>query len=386
MAGGNGRDEARPSPVVAVEKVIGGLLWGSGAMDGIHIKAGKRVYRIIQDGGFHLDHVTTYVGPAVGPRWLIASGFDLTLLQNDVLGRKKPVLLVGSSSGAWRFAAWLQPEPEKSYRALLEAYIALTFKRKDKPATLLQSLSDVVNTYLEEDALPFALAKKKYRLAIITCRARHLVASEIKWVQRLGLGICFVMNALNRSFLYSFAERIVFYNGPKPPSFCLHDDFRGQYIPLSETNFKHVVLASGAIPLVVAGVRDIYGAPRGVYRDGGLTDYHLGHNYTAKDDEITLFFHHQERIIPGWLDKRLTYRQPAADILENVLMVYPSREFILKLPGGKIPDRDDFKIFLDDPAQRKRNWRQVVEQSAPLGEQFLDLVESKKIKHVVEKI
>ena len=355
-------------------------------MDGIHVKAGKRVYQIIQDGGFNLDHVTTYIGPAVGPRWLIASGFDLTLLQNDVLGQKKPVLLVGSSSGAWRFAAWLQPEPEKSYRALLEAYIAMTCRRTDNPATLLQSLSDVVNTYLEEDALPFALANKKYRLAIITCRARHLVASKIKWVQRLGLGSCFIMNALNRSFLYSFAERVVFYNGPKPPSFCLRDDFRGQYIPLSETNFKHAVLASGAIPLVVSGIRDIYGAPRGVYRDGGLTDYHLSHNYAAKDDEIILFFHHQERIIPGWLDKRLTYRQSAADILENVLMVYPSREFIEKLPGGKIPDRDDFVIFLDDPARRTRNWWQVVEHSAPLGELFLELVESKKIKRVVEKI
>ncbi|MDI6777261.1 MAG: hypothetical protein QMD03_08525 [Syntrophales bacterium] len=355
-------------------------------MDGIRIKAGKRAYQIIQDGGFNLDHVTTYVGPAVGPRWLIASGFDLTLLQNDVLGQKKPVLLVGSSSGAWRFAAWLQPEPEKSYRALLEAYIALTFKRKDKPATLLQSLSDVVNAYLEDDALPFALANKKYRLAIITSRARHLVASKIKWVQQLGLGICFVLNAINRSFLYGFAERVVFYNGPKPPYFCLRDDFRGQYIPLSEINFKHVVLASGAIPLVVTGVRDIYGAPRGVYRDGGLTDYHLSHNYAAKDDETILFFHHQERLIPGWLDKKLNYRRPAADILENVLMVYPSREFIEKLPGGKIPDRDDFVIFLDDPARRTKNWRQVVKHSAPLGELFLELVESKKIKHVVEKI
>jgi hypothetical protein len=303
-----------------------------------------------------------------------------------VLGRKKPVLLVGSSSGAWRFAAWLQPEPEKSYRALLEAYITLAFKRTDTPATLLQSMGDIINTYLEDDAIPFALANKQYRLSIITCRARRLVASEIKWVQRFGLGICFAMNAMSRSLLYGFAERIVFYTGPKPPYFCLRNDFRGQYIPLSETNFKHVVLASGAIPLVVAGVRDIYGAPRGIYRDGGLTDYHLSHNYAAENAGTTLLFHHQERIIPGWLDKRLTYRQPAGDILENVLMVYPSPDFIGKLPGGTVPDRDDFAIFLDDPAQRIKNWHQAVEQSAHLGEQFLELVESKKIKEIVEEI
>jgi len=355
-------------------------------MDKICIKAGKRAYQIIQDGGFNLDYVTTYVGPAVGPRWLIASGFDLTLLQNDVLGRKKSVVLCGSSSGAWRFAAWPQPEPEKSYRALLEAYIALTLRRTDTPHTLLRSLMDVVNAYLEDDALPFALTNKKYRLAIITCRARNLVASEMRWVQQIGLGICFVLNAINPSFLYGFVERVVFYNGPKPPYFCLRDDFRGQYVPLSEINFKHVVLASGAIPLVVTGVRDIYGAPKGVYRDGGIIDYHLSHNYAAKDDEIILFFHHQERIIPGWLDKKLNYRRPAGDILEHVLMVYPSRNFIEKLPGGKIPDRDDFMIFIDDPTQRIRTWWQVVEHSAPLGELFLELVESKKIKHVVERM
>jgi hypothetical protein len=353
-------------------------------MNNLRIKAGKRAYELIRSGGFHWDIVTTYFAPATGPRWLIAAGFDLSLLKHEILGRSKPLTLIGASAGAWRFAAWVQPEPEKSYRTLMDDYMALTYQRTDTPETILQSMQDVLNRYIENDALSFALANKNYRLAIITARAKNLLSSEVIPIQKLGLGICFLMNAIDRSNLDYFAERIVFYNGHKPPAFCLKPDFRGRFIPLTEINFKHAVLASGAIPAVIAGVKNIYGAPAGIYRDGGLIDYHLSQNYAPKEDEVTLYFNHQERIIPGWLDKRLSYRCPPEHSLDNVLMVYPSDEFIASLPGGKVPERADFATFVDRPSDRMNNWRQAVRMTEPLGEQFLELVESKKIRDVVE--
>jgi hypothetical protein len=352
-------------------------------MDNIRIKAGKRAYEMIRDGGFHFDRVSTYFGPATGPRWLAATGFDQALLKENLLGRVRPVTLVGASAGAWRFAAWIQPEPEKCYRTLMESYITTIYKKTETPLTILQSMQDIINATIEDDALPFAMAHKKYRLAIITARAKNLISSETKWVQQAGLGICFLLNAVNRSFLYHFAERVVFYNGAKPPYFCLRPDFLGRHIPLTEINFKHAVMASGAIPIVIAGIRNIYGAPVGVYRDGGLIDYHLTQKYASKDDEITLFFNHQERIIPGWLDKKLNYRKPLDDILDNVCMIYPSEDFVANLPGGKVPDRDDFATYIDNPCERIRVWRQSVELAEPLGEQFLELVESGRIRDVV---
>jgi len=354
-------------------------------MSDIRIKAGKGVYELIRDGGFDWGRITNFFAPATGPRWLVATGFDLALLKNDVLARFKPVTLIGVSAGAWRFAAWVQPEPEKSYRALMDAYVATTYKRTDTPATILQSMQDIINTCIEDDALPFVLSNKKYRLAFITARAKNLVSSEIKMVQKLGLGLCFLLNAVNRSNIYFFAERVVFYNGPKPPYFCLRQDFQGRFILLTEINFKHVVMASGAIPAVIAGVKNIYGAPVGVYRDGGLIDYHLTQSYTPNSGEITLFFNHQERIIPGWLDKKLSYRQPSDGVLDNVLMVYPSEDFVATLPGGKVPDRDDFVTFIDRPSERIRNWHRAIQQAEPLGEQFLELMASRKIRDVVEK-
>jgi hypothetical protein len=355
-------------------------------MSQIRIKAGKNIYQIIKDGGFNFDSVSTYFGPAVGPRWLIASGFDLTLLKDGFLGRSKPVQLVGASAGAFRFAAWLQPQAVESYQKLLEAYINVTYKKQDTPATSLEEITNIINAYLEDDALPFALANKKYRLVIITARACGLVAFKNTGLQKLGLTTCFVFNYFSRENIYKFAQRVVFYNASKPPAFCLRSQFRGIYVQLNEINFKYAVLASGAIPLVIDGVNDIYGAPRGVYRDGGLIDYHLTHQFAAKENEIVLFFHHQERIIPGWLDKNITRRVPEAETLSNVLMVLPSQSFIENLPGGKAPDRTDLVTFINDQETRIKNWHKAVELSAPLGEEFLELVASGKIREIVEKI
>ncbi len=55
-------------------------------MSSLRIKAGKRVYEIIKDGGFNYDSISAYFGPAAGPRWLISSGFDLSLMQQRCLG------------------------------------------------------------------------------------------------------------------------------------------------------------------------------------------------------------------------------------------------------------------------------------------------------------
>ena len=156
------------------------------------------------------------MGPAVGPRWLVASGFDLTLIEKGLLGRTYPALLTGASAGAFRLAAWLQPEPEKSYRKLMDAYIGADYRRGDSPQQLQGEMQKVVNSYLDSDALPFALAHKRYRLAIVTARARNLAASEIKSIQQLGVGLAFACNAVSASLLRWFYEQVVFYYSPIP--------------------------------------------------------------------------------------------------------------------------------------------------------------------------
>ncbi len=219
---------------------------------------------------------------------------------------------------------------------------------------------------------------------IFTARAKHIVASEIKIVQGLGFSLTFLLNVLHSSFLRMFFQRVMFFNGPMPPRFCADEKFAGKTAFLSEINFRHVLLASSSVPLSVAGVKNIFGADNGTYRDGGVTDYYVNQRFAAGEDEIALLFNHHEHIIPGWLDKKLKYRKPRAEYLENILMVYPSEKFIQKLPEGRTPERKDFKTFADNPSRRIENWEKAVQLAQPLGEQFLEIVASGKIRGMVK--
>src|SRR5690606_2267798 len=53
------------------------------------------------------------------------------------------------------------------------------------------------------------------------------------------------------------------------------DDVATSYGSLGTDSLRPALLASGSIPMVMEAVRDIPGASEGVYRDGGLLDYHL---------------------------------------------------------------------------------------------------------------
>jgi len=97
-----------------------------------------------------------------------------------------------------------------------------------------------------------------------------------------------------------------------------------------------------------------------------------------------VFPHFQRHIVPNWFDRYAPRRVPAADVTNNVLQIYPSETFIQSLPGGRIPTRDDFKMFADDPDERIRRWREVVAASERLGEQFVEDREAGQIPNLIE--
>jgi len=121
-------------------------------------------------------------------------------------------------------------------------------------------------------------------------------------------------------------------------------------------------------------VLDIPGGPAGAYWDGGITDYHLHLDYAAMPgDGLVLYPHFQKSLVPGWLDKALRHRHRASARLANVVVVSPHPAWIATLPGGRIPDRSDFKRYGDDVAARAAAWRRAVDESARLAEAFADL-------------
>ena len=129
----------------------------------------------------------------------------------------------------------------------------------------------------------------------------------------------------------------------------------------------------------MSGVDRIPGAPSGVYRDGGVIDYHLDLPFSGSQG-IVLFPHYMTRIIPGWLDKGLAWRKPVSANLDRVLMVAPSKGFVRSLPLGKISDRNDFYRFAGADRERMDYWHAVVSRGRLLAEEFMALAASGRIR------
>jgi len=127
----------------------------------------------------------------------------------------------------------------------------------------------------------------------------------------------------------------------------------------------------------MSGVRNIPGAPEGVYRDGGLLDYHLDLPY--QQPGIILYPHFTDRVVPGWFDKTLPWRRGDASRLQDVVLVSPSPDYLATLPDRKLPDRKDFEKYVGDDAGRERAWRRAISESDRLGDEFLELVESGRL-------
>jgi hypothetical protein len=147
-----------------------------------------------------------------------------------------------------------------------------------------------------------------------------------------------------------------------------------------------VGLATGSLPYIIRGVPNIPEARTGVFRDGGLLDYQLNQDYCPGKESLTLFFHYQERIVPGWFDKHVKWRTPPRGSLDRVLQAFPGEDFVRLLPDERLPDRRDFIDFVDNPSERIRRWDEISELSGILGEEFFEAIESRKIRDLVEPL
>ena len=193
---------------------------------------------------------------------------------------------------------------------------------------------------MAENGVEEVLSHPRFRLHIMTVRSRGVTASEQPAVLGAGLLLALALNAISRKSLGLFFERVLFSDRRDRPPFGEIKDLPARYAPLDQANFMPVLLASGSIPLVMEAVSDIAGAPPGLYRDGGVTDYHFDLSF-VETDSVIFYPHFYSFLVPGWFDKKLR-RRVSGEALDNLLLVAPSQEFVESLPFGKIPDRTDF--------------------------------------------
>ena len=358
----------------------------SGIMfDTITIRAGYRAIEIIRDEGLDLSRVKVLAGASGSAKFLVLTGIDRVLM--DLFkGRTEPLHLIGTSIGAFRMAAFCREDPLAAIESLEREYISQHYERRPTREEINRETLRILDAFIDGNKIEQILHHPFMRISFLANRCRGLLSSESLPLQWMGLGLAASANLISRDFLGAFFERALFCAPGELPPYAGMNQFPMTVYGLTKDNFKQALLASGAIPAVMAGISDIPGA-KGMFRDGGILDYHLDIPFLPTPilpgkDRLVLYPHFYEHITPGWFDKRLN-RLPSRENMADVVIIAPSQNFVRSLPFGKIPDRKDFHAFKGRDRERVVYWKETVHRSQQLGLEFAESIESGRIRQKV---
>ncbi|MDH0098467.1 patatin-like phospholipase family protein [Ectopseudomonas hydrolytica] len=340
------------------------------------IKAGPRALARIRQDGLSPADVGILPGAAGGPKGIGIQGLDLALFGDWLARAPRERALIGASIGSWRFASACLPDPSAGIRRLGELYTAQRFAKGVSMADVSGSCRQMLHELLaDQDAS--IVANPHYRLHIVVVKSHGLLQHDHRGKLSLGLSSVIGNNLLARQRLGRHFDRVILHDARQLPPLAQLSDFRSHFHALTAQNLRQALLASGSIPMVMEAIREIPGLEPGAYRDGGLLDYHLDLPYHGED--IVLYPHFTDRVIPGWFDKGMPWRRGDRNRLQDVLLLAPSRDYLARLPHGKLPDRTDFKRYLGNDTGREQYWRKAMAESVRLGDEFLELVESGRL-------
>lgn len=357
----------------------------------------------LKSSGLHSRDITAISAAAGGPKGLILGPLDQYIFGHWLPQSSQPVDLVGASIGAWRMATACLHDPVPAFARLEHDYIHQNYALlpgETRPSA--QRVSALFGANLRAfygGRVAQVLQHPRYRLHVLTSRGRGVLAREGSWRTALGFAGAYLCNLVARRALGAWLERVVFSGasilGEEPAVLPFAaDDYPTRQVLLTETNFHAALQASCSIPFVLQAVHDIAGAPRGVYWDGGVTDYHLHLNWAGSENAtikrafsannerarglksiknqkgLVLYPHFQSSVVPGWLDKHLRWRHRATAFLDNLIVLSPDPAWVQTLPNGKLPDRTDFTRYGTDLNARVKAWNAAVSASAQLADEF----------------
>lgn len=352
----------------------------------LQILAGPRALAHIREHGLAPEHIACIPAAAGGPKGLILRDLDKYLFGTWLPAAPRQRELIGASIGAWRMACGAASDPAAAFDDLARAYVE---EQRYTAMPGQAEVSRVMRALLEGVVMKrreAMLTHPQHRLHVLANRGIGALAPERRNHKR-GFASAAFANLRGRKHLAQHMERVVFHghHGYAPLFGTRFDAFANHTVRMTEQNFGDAMMASGSIPLVVDAVRDIAGAPRGLYWDGGIIDYHLHLPY-QKFDGLTLYPHFAASITPGWLDKFTPWRKASGAWLDTLVLLCPTPEFVASLPGGKIPDRSDFKKYGLNWQAREAAWRGAIEQSAALADAFNALVQTQRWGDSVQPI
>lgn len=346
------------------------------------LAAGRRAHARLQEQGLRPALVHSVLAASGGPKGLMLTRLDRYLTGEWLAQSAQPVDLLGTSVGAWRMACYAQADMAAALDRFDHFYTDQQYSGRPTRDEITTEVKRILAGILGDHGASEIATNPRYRLHVIAARALGGAASEHKARLLTSMGLLAAGNVFSPAAPYRWFERVMFRH--RDGGFPWHTS-----LPLAATpeftpdNVFAALLASGSIPLVVNGITAIPGAPEGVYRDGGLTDYHLSVPL-AEREGIVLYPHFFPKVVPGWFDKALRWRRPDATHFDDVLLVTPSSAFIASLPYGRIPDRKDFVNLA--PTHRLRYWGQVMDATRRMADDFHDLTNTGKWREVLRPL
>ena len=354
----------------------------------IILRAGPVALEHIRQHGLQPQHIAVIPAAAGGPKGLILQALDQWLFGEWLNSAPRHRSLIGASIGSWRMAAASMPDPVRGFARLGDLYCAQHYPKKPGSAYVTEVIQDLLQRFI--DGQDHAIVTQPHhRLHILTNKGRGLLREPARGIAiKAGFASATLANIGSRSHLARHLERVVISDlrDTLPWLKNRFDNFTTEFSALSTDNLKSALLASGTLPLIMDPVRHIAGAPAGTYWDGGLIDYHLALPYSrlssgttnASANELVLYPHFTDHLVPGWLDKAFRWRRAErgknSHWLDNVVLVAPSAEFIHSLPRRKLPDRTDFAFHDGNHALRMQEWQAAIGASAKLRDAFAHFV------------
>ena len=334
------------------------------------LRAGPRALQRIQSEGLRPEMISHIPAAAGGPKWLVLGRLDRVVFGDWLHKAPAPILGIGASAGAWRLACAAQADVSAAFDRFEQAYVEQHYASRPSAAEVSEQGRRILRALLGDNGVEEILNSDRIRLNAVAARCLGLAAHANTRLEAAGLAGAVLANTLSRRALARYFERVLFH-APDSPLSLQADGFRTHHVPLNAINAFDALTATASIPRVMERVAKIEGAPPGPYTDGGLIDYQMDLPLPPGDG-VVLLPHFSRKVVPGWLDKFVPWRR--ARYLDNTLLIHPSDVFVSKLPGGRIPDRNDFLRHEDDDQTRLRNWRQAIAESQALADEFSDLI------------
>lgn len=349
----------------------------------LDIYAGKSALKLIQQKGFSAQLFDYVLGASGGPKWFVLAGLDRYIFPEFFSDRVNPIDVIGSSAGAFRMACFAQNDPLAAINRLADRYSHTVYSDKPKAKEITEKGRALLDYVLGDTGAEQIIHNPIVKAHFVVAKCKGLTQYENTLVQMAGLGLSAGANLVKRNWLEWFYQRYVFSVPNRELDFRDPYKMSAQSVDLTTQNLSQALMASGSIPIVIDGVKNIAGAPNGVYRDGGIVDYHFDLSFGSSKG-LVLYPHFYSKASPGWFDKSIKSRVPHGSSYDNVVMLVPSDKFVANLPYGKIPDRKDFENM---PAEQRINyWQQVISQSDQLGQAFKDMCDKGNVLKNIKPI